>query len=243
MPSTPKWLGNTMENLLGSKMPLMKIEKCCYISNSIKKIIFKGDLSGMHFHIGYAVIIRVSDTEFRNYTPSFYDIEKGILEIIFHLHGHAPGAHFIDRLQVGDTLRISMPRGKKMYDKQVNRQFFFGDETSLSFACSLYPRLIEQNHAFQFYFELDADNQSLPEQIGLKCAKVFIKQNTFSDPQLLNDLPLFSDPDWIAWQQGNFILTGNAKSVQNFRRVLKQHQVLNKNILLKAYWAEGKAGL
>jgi len=41
-----------------------------YINPNIKKIRFKGDIAGMNFQLGYAVLIRINDTEYRNYTIS-----------------------------------------------------------------------------------------------------------------------------------------------------------------------------
>src|SRR5690554_5766473 len=131
MPRVAKWLGDAMEDIMTSKMPLMKVLETAYINQNIKRIRFKGDISRMTFKPGYAVLIRVSDTEFRNYTVSFNDPENGILEIIFHVHGQAPGSLFMDSLNVGDEIRISMPRGKNHYDPTVKQQLIFGDETSL----------------------------------------------------------------------------------------------------------------
>jgi len=98
MPRVAKWLGDAMEGLMTSKMPLMEVSETTYINPNIKKIRFKGDIAGMNFQLGYAVLIRVNDTEFRNYTISFSDVKNGIIEIIFHIHGQAAGSLFIDNL-------------------------------------------------------------------------------------------------------------------------------------------------
>jgi len=210
-----------------------------YINPNIKKIRFKGDIAGMNFQLGYAVLIRINDTEYRNYTVSFSDVESGILEIIFHIHGQALGSIFIDNLNVGDEIRISMPRGQKQYDSSVKQHFLFGDETSLGLACSFLPYLKKNQHEFQFYFELDESNVNVPQLLDLENYSIFSKNEIFINKQLIKDLPIFKTPDWDI---SNFVLIGNVTSVQNFRQVLKANSVKGR-IFTKGYWLKGKQGL
>lgn len=239
MPRLAKWLGDAMEGLMGSKMPLMKVMEIKYISPSIKRIRFKGNLSGMNFQLGYAVIIRVSDTEFRNYTASFSDVEKGILEIIFHIHGAAPGSFYIDSLQASDTVRIGMPRGQKHYNPSVKQYLLFGDETSLGLAFSFHACLKKNLHQYQFYLELEEENQNIPQLLGLENCQVFSKKDTFKNEQWISDLPILKTSGWLT---ANVVLTGNVKSVQTLRRGLKKNNIKGK-IVATGYWLEGKTGL
>lgn len=239
MPKLIKWVGDAMESLMASKIPLMKVIETNYISPFIKRIRFKGNLSGMNFQLGYAVAIRVSGTEFRNYTPSFSDTGKGILEILFHLHGSAPGSLFIDGLTIGDAIRISMPRGQKQYDSTVKQHLIFGDETSLSLITAFQPFLKKNLHQFYFYLELNERNTDVPRLLGLENYTIFSKDNTFRNEQWINVLPIFKTTNW---KPANFILTGNTKSVQTFRRVLKSNHITGR-IFTKGYWLEGKTGL
>lgn len=233
----PKWAADWTEKA-GAIMSGMKILDVAYISPNIKKIRFQGDISRMNFQIGYAHVIRVSDTEFRNYTASYHNVPKGILDIIFHIHGNGAGSRYIDGLQPGDELRISIPRGKKMYDPSIKRQFIFGDETSLGLACSILPILQKNKHEYQFYFELDDAHQNVPELLGLKNYTVFSKKNTFRNEQWVDELPVLNTKEW---NTANFILTGNVKSVQTFRKKLKEQS--SGNIASQGYWLEGKKGL
>lgn len=238
MPKVAKWLGDAMDSLLGSKMPSMKVIHTEWITPNIKRIRFQGAIGGMDFQLGYAVVIRVSETEYRNYTVSYHDIDAGILEIIFHLHGVAPGTSLLNKLNTGDEIRISMPRGQKQYDPKVAQQLIFGDETSLGLACSFLP-FLQEKHRFQFYFELDEVNHKAPEYLGLVNYAVFPKNGLFRDEKSIAGLPLFQTSHW---KDANFILTGNAASVQTFRKVLKQYSFGGK-IFSKGYWLEGKRGL
>lgn len=233
----PKWAADLTEKA-GSIMPDMKILEAVYISPNIKKIRFQGDISRMNFQIGYANVIRVSDTEFRNYTASYHNFDEGILDIIFHIHGNGTGSRYMDQLQPEDALRISIPRGKKMYDETKRQQFIFGDETSLGLACSILPILQKNKHQYQFYFELNDENQSVPGLLGLENYTVFSKKNRLGNEQWINELPVFNTGEW---NNANFILTGNVKSVQTFRKKLKDKPGVK--ISSQGYWLEGKKGL
>lgn len=239
MPRIAKWLGDAVETLMPSKMPLMTVAKITSINSAIKRIQFSGNLAGMNCKPGYAVLIRVNDTEFRNYTPSFYDAEKGILEIIFHLHGPAAGSHYINQLTVGDVVRISMPRGQKQYTASAKQYLIFGDETSLGMMLAFQYYLNKNQQQFQYYLELDEQNADVPRQLGLENYSIYSKQNTFKDELWLKDLPIFGRADW---DEAYFILTGNVKSVQTFRKILKAHDIKGR-IFVKGYWLEGKTGL
>ena len=239
MPKAPKWLNDTVETLLGSKMPLVRVTETEYLSQFIKRIRLQGDLKGWNVQPGYATAVRISDTEYRNYTPSFEDVEKGIVELIIHLHSDAPGSRFMNNLAVGDGLKLLMPRGKKVYNEDVKPYFFFGDETTLALATALNEKLKKNSQLLQFYFELDAENKNIPGILGLDNYSVFSKNKTFSDVALVKELPLAETP---CWKGATYMLAGNATSVQTIRRALKQ-QAVTGSIIAQAYWAEGKTGL
>lgn len=48
---------------------------------------------------------------------------------------------------------------------------------------------------------------------------------------------------WDLWKDGYFYLMGNAKSIQNFRKALKEKGVQSRNIYTQPYWADCKVGL
>lgn len=233
--SIPKWVSNLFGNAM---RPNVKVLETSYISPQIKKIRFQGDISKWSFQIGYASVVRVSETEFRNYTVAHYDIKKGIFDIIFHIHGNGVGSKYINTLQANDELFISQPRGKIVYDPRVKQQFFFGDETSLGIACSLLPLLKNSKCQFHFYFELDKINKDAPKLLGLDNYTVFPKGNSFRNEKWTSNLSLFQTNEW---NTANFALVGNVKSVQTFRKVIKNKT--QGNIYSQGYWLEGKKGL
>jgi len=56
---------------------------------------------------------------------------------------------------------------------------------------------------------------------------------------MIANLPFFKTNKW---KTSNFVLTGNVKSMQNFKKVLKSHGFIGK-IMTQGYWLEGKTGL
>lgn len=234
--SIPKWVGDLFESTL---RPNAKVSETSYISSQVKKIRFHADISRMNFQIGYANVLRVSETEYRNYTAAYHDKAKGIIDIIFHIHTHGVGSNYFDSLKPGDETYIGPSRGKKLYDPSVENQCFFGDETSLGVACALFPLLKKNNHQFQFCFELDEANKNAPGLLGLENFSVFPKNDSFRNDKWISSLPLFKTEGWNA---ANFALVGNVKSVQTFRKVLKNKNHRG-NIYSQGYWLEGKKGL
>ncbi|MGV3765978.1 MAG: FAD-binding oxidoreductase [Chitinophagaceae bacterium] len=231
----PKWIGDLFESTL---RPNVKVMDTSCISPNVTRIRFKGDISKMNFQPGYANVIRVTETEYRNYTVAFHDKEKGVFDIIFHIHGNGVGSKYINALKKGDELYISHPRGRQYYDPAVKQQFVFGDETGLGVALSLMPYFKKNNHTFQYCFELDGANKNAPGILGLENYTVFPKDGSFWQEKWIHDLPLFRDPDW---KTGNFILVGNVKSVLAFKKVLKDN--MSGKIITQGYWLEGKKGL
>ncbi|MCS3800657.1 siderophore-interacting protein [Niastella sp. OAS944] len=239
MPKAPKWFNDTVETLLGSKMPRVKVTETEYLNPFIKRIRLQGELNDWHCHAGYATGVRISDTEYRNYTPSFDDVENGIVELIVHLHGDGPGSRYMNNLSIGDELKLIMPRGKKVYSEDVKQYFFFGDETTLAMACALNERAKKNKALLHFYFELDAENKNIPAILGLDNYSVFSKNKTLANVELVNQLPMFQMP---GYKEATFIVSGNATSVQTVRRAIKQYGVSG-SIIAQAYWAAGKTGL
>lgn len=233
--SIPKWVSNLFGSSMRSNVKVMETH---YISPQIKRIRFQGDISKWSFTIGFASVVRVSETEFRNYTIAYHDKENGLFDIIFHIHGNGIGSQFIDNLKTDNEVFISQPRGKKLYDPSRKQQFFFGDETSLGLACSFLPLLKQNQHQFQFYFELDEVNATIPKFLELENHTIFPKNISFRNEKWISNLPLFKTNEWTT---ANFALSGNVKSVQAFRKVLKEKT--KGNVYSQGYWLEGKKGL
>jgi NADPH-dependent ferric siderophore reductase len=238
MPSAPKWLFDTVEHFI-PKLPLVEVTHTQLLSRSVKKIRFKGDFKNAHFSVGAYIDFRVSDTEARRYTVSNADTQNGFMELIVHLHGNGPGCRFMNNLTAGSRINMNKPRGERnYYDKSAENFIIFGDETSLALACSFLPVLKKNKHQFQFYFELDNENKNVPELLGIENCLIFPKNGSFRNEEWISDLPVFRTVDH---HKTNFILTGNGRSAQTFKKVIKIKGI--QKIYLHGYWLEGKKGL
>lgn len=240
MPTVPKWINDTLEKIAPSMLRMVKVEDSVYLNQNIKKVRLRGDFSSLNFTPGFTISFRVTPTELRHYTVSHACPSGRAIELIAHLHGDAVGARYIDSLYPGnEKIKLAVLGSDKQYNPDIKKQMIFGDETSLSLMSSFLPFLKENNHEYQFFIELDDSNKHIPEQLGLLNYTVFQKNDIFRDLDQIHQLPFVNNTEW---SEANIILTGNVRSIQNFRKVLKMHNHRGK-IYAKGYWLEGKKGL
>ncbi|WP_437921262.1 FAD-binding oxidoreductase [Sphingobacterium sp. LRF_L2] len=238
MPSAPKWVFDVFDKLFASQLPTSTVTAVEYLSKAVKKIRIEGAYDTLDFKTGYFIDFRISDTQIRRYTVSQASPQTGILEIIAHLHGDAPGSQYMDKLNVGDQLRINAPRGHDYYDESAKHYVLFGDETSLGLANTFVPLFTGNKQKYQLYFELDEENMHVPSRLGLENCQIFPKGSLFSSSELVLDLPLLQSTEW---QEATFVLTGNVKSIQIFRKAIKART--SGKIHAQGYWIAGKKGL
>lgn len=239
MPTVPKWVNDALETLGSSMMRIVEVVETTYLTPQLKKIRFKGNFKELKLELGYSISFRISARDSRHYTVSYGNSEEGILEVIAHLHGDAPGCNFMKQLQPGAIIKMAMLGEQKQYDSKVQKQLIFGDETSLSLMVAFLPVLQQNKHQYQFYIELDEENKAAAELLGLGNYTVFSKQDVFRNKEKIRNLPVIKNEEW---KDANVILTGNVRSLQNFRKVLKEQHHKGK-IYAKGYWLEGKRGL
>lgn len=234
-----KWIQQAFDGIMGSFMRTFIVLETRYLSSQIKVIRCKGDLTGYSDQVGHAVAILVAPMQYRNYTPSFIDIENGVLDIVCHIHGNGPGSDFFYNISAGDVIQMSNPRGFKYYNSEVLQQVFFGDETSLGTALSMHTAMQNKQHQFQFIFELEEDNKEVPQELGLENTLVFTQKDIFYDVEKLKELDLFKSKEW---KSANYVLTGNVQAIQTIRKLLKV-QKAGEKIFTKGYWLQGKKAL
>lgn len=230
-----------MELTFSSKICKVSVDSIIEISPNVKIITFKGTFPSVKFKIGQAIIIRVDDTNYRNYTPSKWDSELGIFEVIFHIHGNGPGSHFINKLKINDKVSVSMPRGFNIYKQEARYHFFFGDESCFSVFKSLKDEIINDDSKYLGILELD--NLSINELKNIGLSLDIVPKSINKAEFAIKTLNKLDGKVWDLWQNGYFYLMGNAKSIQAFRQALKEKGVQSKNIYTKPFWADGKVGL
>jgi NADPH-dependent ferric siderophore reductase len=245
MPTAPKWLGDTMELVLSRQMHPVVVSAVNYLDSIFKRVRFEGDLRGSGFAPGQVVQLRVSDTDYRHYTPSFFDEKNGVCDILFYLHGQGPGSDWARQLAVGQTIRLRGPGGRLRYDAAAKHHFFFGDETAIGLFRCLKDAVNENNQEYLCVLELDEGNRTFPERSDLT-AEVVAKSSEIPAFGAIQVLDAISPPDsvfWDVWKHATFYLAGRAQSIQAFRKKLKSFGVSGSQIRTQAYWADGKKGL
>ncbi|MFH7018140.1 siderophore-interacting protein [Flavobacterium sp. FlaQc-47] len=241
MNSMPKIIGDFMEMAFSSKICKINVAATTMLSDNVKMIRFKGHFPHVKFKIGQAIVIRIDDTNYRNYTPSKWNSEKGWFEVIFHIHKNGPGSYFIENLKPDDQLTVGLPRGFDFFKKEEKYQFFFGDETCISVFKSFQDEINASENNYLGIMELDADSTEVPNKLGF--AVDIAPKSTNKAEFAIDILNKLDHKIWELWKDGYFYLMGNAKSIQAFRKALKEKGVSNKNIYTQPYWAEGKIGL
>lgn len=241
MNSMPKIIGDFMELAFSSKICKVEVTEAKMLSKNLKLIKFKGHFPHINFKIGQAIVIRINDTNYRNYTPSKWSSAEGTFEVIFHIHKNGPGSYFVENLKPNDQLTVGMPRGFEFFKTEEKYQFFYGDETCISVFKSFKDEIDTNENNYLGILELDPDAMQVPNQLGFSVDVVPKSANKAENAiEILNKV---DSTIWDLWQNGYFYLMGNAKSIQAFRKVLKEKGVANKRIYTQAYWAEGKIGL
>jgi NADPH-dependent ferric siderophore reductase len=264
MPRVPKWLGDAMESVLASKYLTVKVASITLLTDTLCQLKLSGDFLGVDFQPGYVVDFRVNDNDFRHYTPSAFDAKAGTCEILVHLHGKGPGSAFVSRLKAGGVLKIVIPRGRKLYQRDHQFHFFFGDETALGLFKLFSQEIYAANQHYTGVLEMSEENLRVAEQLGMKLNTGVLEMSEENlrvaeqlGMKLKTVLKSPDDPGRYAaaslyafktdyphiFQQGIFYLIGNAASIQHFKRTLRHMGVAIKNIKTEAYWAEGKVGL
>ncbi|MEL7162659.1 MAG: oxidoreductase, partial [Bacteroidota bacterium] len=92
MPRLPKWLANSVETILPGQFHPVVATEVEYLTDKLKRVRFEGDLTGTSFVPGQVIEFRVTDNDFRHYTPTYYDRGAGVCEVLFYLHGKGPGS-------------------------------------------------------------------------------------------------------------------------------------------------------
>lgn len=241
MSSMPKIIGDFIEMTFTNKICKVNVTTIETLGPNIKIIHFKGVFPHVKFRIGQAIVIRIDDTNYRNYTPSKWNSETGTFEVIFHIHHNGPGSKFIDNLKLNDQITVGLPRGFKIFNKEAKYHFFFGDETCISVFKSMKDEINCTENNYLGILELDEPSIPIPKKLGLNVD--IVPKSINKAESAIKALQNLDAEIWDLWKNGFFYLMGNAKSIQAFRKALREKGISNKNIHTQPYWAEGKAGL
>ncbi|WP_437918010.1 siderophore-interacting protein [Sphingobacterium sp. LRF_L2] len=244
MPRVPKWMADAMQSLFSGMYHPAQITAVEDLAGQLRKIRFEGDFSKSkkQFVPGNVIEFRISDTEFRHYTPSYFDQHDGVCEVLFFLHDKGPGSRWVANLKTGDTLNLLGPGGKIKYNSEFKTHIAFGDETSLGLLMCLRDEAIKQQHQFIGLAEMHAENKNWLDILELNIAAVE-KKEELKKADTIDKLKELIENQNTAKSDMVFYLTGNAKSILGLKKFLLENGLTNKQIQTEPYWVEGKQGL
>ncbi|MGD1848324.1 MAG: siderophore-interacting protein [Salibacteraceae bacterium] len=242
MPNLPKWAADAAEKIFTKFYHPMVVTKTEYLDTDWKRVCFSGDLHRVGYTPGQVIEFRVTDTQFRHYTPSSFDAEKGQCEVLFYLHEKGPGSIWAAQLQPGDAISLMGPGGDKTFRTAATHHFFFGDETSLGLYANFKQLALTTDKEYLCLLELDVDHWHWPRLIELE-ADIVPKNETNPGSHAAKAIQELDYRLWKTWRLATFYLTGCACSVRQVRKALRSKGVAAHQISRYPYWSTSKTGL
>lgn len=242
MPRMPKWIGDTMEIVFNRMITPVEVTHMEYVFPEIKRITMKGRFSAGKFAPGSVVEFRVTENDFRHYTVSAFDQEKGICEILIYLHGRGVGSKWADQIRVGQSAGLMGPSNRLRYKYDKEAHFVFGDETSLGLMEYITREARMRGHKTFCLLELDEINHHWVDELDIT-ATIVNKDYEPAAKFAVEEIIKLPSSFWQQWEDAAFYITGRAKSIQAIRKILVSKGISMKNIMTEPYWAEGKRGL
>jgi len=243
MPSVPKWFADTLEKVTSKHYHPVTVTHTMYYTPELKLVRFEGEINSAVFVPANVVEFRVSDTEYRHYTPSLYDAESQVCEVIFYLHGKGIGSRWAENLKKGDSMKLMGPGGRMSYQPGFDRHFVFGDETSLGLMRCMANAAQQYDHAFFGLTELEEEHVDWVRYLDIR--DVMTTGSSMANPAqpAIELIDRWEGPFWEKISTTCFYLTGRARSIQQLRQFLLLKGVGSRQIKTYPYWAEGKKGL
>ncbi|WP_316830432.1 hypothetical protein [Pedobacter aquatilis] len=241
MPKLPSWLADTMEKIISNKIFEVVVTETRMLSSNLKKITLKGDFVEADFVPGNEVLFRVNANEYRHYTLSDFNRENETCEIILFLNRKGVGNNWAVNLQKGDSLKLIADNAKIKYNFNSNQHFFFGDETSIGLYEQFGAVAGELEHEYFGILEIKEENEEALNNIKLLIDAVPSEIMAPAE-NAITWMENMHPKCWEMWKDASFYLTGRGKSVQKFKKYLKEKGVSYKQIQTTCYWENGKTG-
>lgn len=241
MARLPKFLADRSERH-GFAATVTDIERP---SPGLLRLTFEGEeLRTRPFAPCDVMAFRISDKDFRHYTPETVDHEAGRATILFHLHGppHTPGLRFVEELKVGSATRWCGMASARAFRWTSPRRFLaMGDVTALGLMVGLTERArAEESRALVVVEVEEADaayvRGLLPEAVVLAAGE--------EPGQALRHWLTEAGRALAELSPTAVYLAGHGGSVQEQRALLRGVHGLDRRLIhTQPFWATGKVGL
>ena len=193
---------------------------------------------------GDKVQVRVGGMAFRTFTPFRLGEGDDSLALLGYLHGTAPAARWLGSVAPGDLCHVLGPR-RSMDLPAIDRStVFIGDETSLGLALALCGTPLGGLDT-HFIFEVDdaAEVRSALEATGRGMLQHAWLVERRPDGAHLVDVETALARYAGADSYRQYVLIGQASTIQRLQRGLKAAGAKPSQMLVKAYWAPGKIAM
>ena len=202
-------------------------------------------LQGVAWQAGDKVQLPLGGFVSRTYTPLGWDRERGETQLLAYLHGdrpHAtPGTAWAGMAARGDACQVFGPRPSLKLARRTRNAVFFGDETSFA-AAAAFNALSGWLHKVSFVFEVSQveECRQVLQVLNLRDAVLVPRAPGAAH---LAEVDAEIGRIAAATRASDYVLTGQAASIQHLVRALRQRGKSSADLLTKAYWAVGKTGL
>lgn len=243
MPRYPAFLARRFEGR-GIECAVTRIDD---LSPRFRRVHLAGaGLRGHEWEPCQVTSFRVSDTEFRHYTPDGFDSTAGTMSVLFHRHGQhtdgssAPGESWLDGLTEGDPVVPIRPACARAFQpvREASAYLFCGDATTVGLWWSLL-RWLPADARVGGVVEVPAEDvglvgELLPDLDVLACE---------SEPGIAVRRWLAARTAAGSAPPDHAYLSGHAQTLQWVREVLRDQGMDRRAIRTQPYWATGKTGL
>lgn len=237
MSPAPQFVSNAVRRLMFHPAIISRVTD---LSGYFRLIEMSGEtLKGLTWVAGQIVQFHLGGLTARPYTPMSWDPIKGSTEFLIFVHGRGPGSVWVSSLKRGDECQHSGPQ-KSSFGEITSPIIFFGDETSFASAQAL-RNTDAGTPENNYVFEVSSVAESEEVLRSLSIPNVHLVQKLPGDAHLSAIEEALSSravnlhtPQWI--------LTGNAQSIQTLRRTLRGQSHPPLNMKVQAHWSEGRPG-
>ncbi|MFG1919034.1 siderophore-interacting protein [Micromonospora sp. NPDC048898] len=171
----------------------------------------------------------------RTYTPTSWDADRGVTELVVYTHGNGPAAQWFERVTEGQTCAVFGPRRSLDLRGATGPVLFVGDETSVALAHALRTIPAETSYVFEA-----RDPRALTDVL----AQLGITERVAVVGKDADRVELLQHGRTAAVQAPyTLVVTGDAATVHAVRRDSRGWERRPRQVMGKAYWAEGRTGL
>jgi len=186
---------------------------------------------------GQKIQIKVSESELRSYTPSFWENDRRTFQTLIYNHRSGPGAQWSETVLPQTKVQVVGPRKSLDITTFKKNIFFFGDETTYGLAHALINS--NRGHSLKCFFEGSLLNEAMAALKYLRLDDQLFFERTSTDSHLNACLEkILSD-----YKDEVIILSGKMSSMTFLEKGLLEYGLSKELIVKKRYWGWKKPNL